>query len=93
MVWTTWTLVCGFVLGVVFTRAYLEALVRRQAKTERRIMSALDDLATQVAANTAVEASAVALIQGLAAQLAPERKTYRRLWMRSHRFQSLYNDL
>ena len=33
-------------------------------------MAALDDLTAQVAANTTVEASAVTLIQGLAAQLA-----------------------
>lgn len=35
-----------------------------------KIMSALDDLTTQVAANTTVEGSAITLIQGLAAQLA-----------------------
>jgi hypothetical protein len=35
-----------------------------------RMSQALDDLATQVAANTSVEESAVTLINGLAAQLA-----------------------
>ncbi len=35
-----------------------------------KAMSALDDLTTQVAANTTVEQSAVTLIQGIAAQLA-----------------------
>ena len=33
-------------------------------------MSALDDLTTQVAANTSVEQSAITLIEGIAAQLA-----------------------
>ncbi len=36
----------------------------------RHIMSALDDLAVQVQANADAEAAAVALIQGLAAEIA-----------------------
>jgi uncharacterized alpha-E superfamily protein len=36
---------------------------------ENQIMSALDDLTTQVAQNTSVEESAVTLINGLAAEL------------------------
>lgn len=39
-------------------------------KGENKIMTDLTALTTQVAQNTAVEASAVTLIQGLAAQLA-----------------------
>lgn len=35
-----------------------------------KTMSALDDLTTQVTANTTVEQSAITLIQGIAAQLA-----------------------
>ena len=37
---------------------------------ETNIMSALDDLATQVAKNTSLEASAIQLIEGLAKELA-----------------------
>ncbi len=46
--------------------AKLDAILTNQEKE----MAALDDLTTQVAANTTVEGSAVTLIQGLAAQLA-----------------------
>lgn len=45
----------------------LEHLLLLQGK---ELMSALDDLTTQVAANTSVEQSAITLIQGIAAQLA-----------------------
>lgn len=55
----------------------LDLLLERTARIEalltiegRFIMSALDDLATQVAANTSAEQSAIQLIQGLAAQVA-----------------------
>lgn len=39
-------------------------------KQERNVMSALDDLKTQVQANTDLEMSAVSLIEGIAKQLA-----------------------
>ena len=45
-------------------------LVEAVQKKENCMSQALDDLATQVAANTSVEESAVTLINGLAAQLA-----------------------
>jgi len=45
-------------------------LLKSILEKENQIMAALDDLTAQVAANTTVEASAVTLIQGLAAQLA-----------------------
>lgn len=50
------------------------SLVRRIATSLQVLreenMSALDDLAAQVSANTEVESSALTLIQGIAAQLA-----------------------
>jgi hypothetical protein len=64
----------------VHDHAILNALLRIEARlsgieaaifTEgTKTMSALDDLTTQVAKNTSLEASAIQLIQGLAAQLA-----------------------
>jgi len=47
----------------------LQATVNQLVKRETTIMSALDDLAAQVKANTDVEQSAVTLIQGIAKQL------------------------
>ena len=46
------------------------AILRLLETNGANIMSAIDDLTAQVAANTAVEASAVTLIQGIAAELA-----------------------
>lgn len=55
-------------LDLVLNRiAEVETLIRLQKDAT---MSALDDLATQVAANAAADASAVILIQGIAAQLS-----------------------
>lgn len=48
----------------------LQDLETTVAMQGAKIMSALDDLTKQVAANTSVENSAVLLIQGIAAQLA-----------------------
>lgn len=49
--------------------AKLDLLLGLFLSEERRLLMTLDDLAKQVQANTDVEASAVTLIQGLAAQL------------------------
>ena len=48
----------------------LAAIEARLAIQGEMTMSAIDDLTTQVAANTSVEASAVQLIQGIASQLS-----------------------
>jgi hypothetical protein len=50
--------------------ARLERIEQRSISQGVQAMSALSDLQAQVAANTSVEASAVTLIQGLAAQIA-----------------------
>lgn len=47
----------------------LQASVNLLLTTERQHMSALDDLTTQVTANTNLEQSAITLIQGIAQQL------------------------
>lgn len=47
----------------------IEAAVAQLQTGENKIMAAIDDLTTQVAANTTVEGSAITLINGLAAQL------------------------
>lgn len=50
--------------------ARVEQLLEQLLKKERRTMSALDDLKAQVTANTNIEGSAIALIQGMAQKLA-----------------------
>jgi len=57
--------------------AKLDEIIRRLTRIEARlleqegaIMSALDDLTAQVAANASAEASAIQLINGLAAEIA-----------------------
>lgn len=47
----------------------IEAVLTKILTKDTQIMAAIDDLTTQVAANTTVEGSAVTLINGLAAQL------------------------
>ena len=47
----------------------IETALSQLLVKDAQIMAAIDDLTTQVAANTTVEGSAVTLINGLAAQL------------------------
>ena len=48
----------------------VDVIARVLAVEGKLIMAALDDLTTQVAANTSAEASAILLIQGLAKEIA-----------------------
>lgn len=58
-------------LGQVLTmQQQTQALLNQVLKQETKVMSALDDLQTQVHANTDLEQSAVSMIQGIAKQLA-----------------------
>ena len=50
--------------------AKLDALLAAASTEGKQTMAAIDDLTTQVTANTTVIGSALTLIQGLAAQLA-----------------------
>lgn len=69
--WIAGGVIAGLVIGVAIVGLQL-FLVTRNQRIERRdiIMSKqLDDLTAQVAATTAVEASALTLIKGLSEQL------------------------
>lgn len=57
-------------LLVSFVTLVLVVVLILKTRKETQIMSALTDLQAQVAQNTTIEASAVTLIQGLAAQIA-----------------------
>jgi hypothetical protein len=58
-------------LGHVITQQQqTQALLTQVLKQEKNVMSALDDLQSQVNANTNLEQSAITLIQGIAKQLS-----------------------
>lgn len=57
-------------MGIHARFDYLERMLYRQGSREDRIMAAIDDLKAEVARNTTIEQSAVALIAGISAQLA-----------------------
>lgn len=63
-------MILGLLIDLVDVLRSIDARLTNLETQGTKAMSALDDLTAQVAANTSTEASAVTLIQGIAAQLA-----------------------